>query len=276
MPTLTIPTEEGAPLERELAGPGSRAAAALVDLGLMATAYVLAGIVMALVTSVDPTRVTDVVEGILVGMGVALPVVWHAVFGLLGRPSPGKALLGLEVIDTAGAPAGPVAHLLRSVLLPVELFPLPLPIGLMAMGVEPRARRLGDLVAGTLVLRADDRPEDTVGGRWAQRRTRRRRRARRRLEERTSGDLVAAVDEQLTPARLARLDHADREYLVDLLGRAGLRHKVRDDLCERSAAHFAGRLGFHEVPGDPSQRDADRARTFLDRLELALGGTPRG
>ena len=33
---------------------------------------------------------------------------------------------------------------------------------------------------------------------------------------------------------------------------------------------------FHEVPGDPSQRDADRARTFLDRLELALGGTPRG
>ena len=80
-----------------------------------------------------------------------------------------------------------------------------------------------------------------------------------------------ALAEQLTPARLARLGTADREYLGDLLGRSGLRTKVRDDLYERSAAYFADRLGFLDLPSDPDLEPARRSRVFLRHLARALG-----
>ena len=268
MATLTIRTEEGVTLERELAGAGSRAAAMVLDLCLLGLGYGTLAIALQLVAWADPTSGVELLVGMMAGIGISLPVLWQALFALFRSRTPGKRVLGLEVVDGSGAPASLRAQLIRAVFLPVELLPLPLPIGLMTIFVEPKSRRLGDLVAGTMVLRRDERPRETLGGR---RRVPRRgvgaRLARGGPPSSTSDEVLV---EQLTPARLARLDTADAAFLSELLGRAGLRPMVGEDLYLRTATYFAERMGLADpgAGGDPGA--ARRAHEFLRRLQAAL------
>lgn len=275
--TRTIQTEEGMPLTRELSGPGSRAAAAMLDMLVVLALFTIASIVLNLVASFDPTNVTDFFTGILVGLGLGMPVVYHIAYGYLRRPTPGKRLMGLEVVDESGSPATPVQHMIRSVFLPVELIPMPIPVGLMVLFVQPEARRLGDLAAGTMVLRADALPEDTTGAsrRFGKLRSKRKRRRKRRgaLGQAPRVRPDETIAEQLTPARLARLAGADQEYLGDLLDRDGLRGKVRVDLFERSANYFADRLGFTEVPQGVDADEEQRDEVFLATLGQAVGAS---
>jgi len=237
MVSYRIDTEEGQALGLELAGLGSRAAAGAVDLAMcVMVGFVLAFILLAL-SAIDPTYASDFALALLVGAGVALPALWQISFALRGRETPGKGSLGLTVIDRSGAPARLRQQVLRAMLLPIELFPLPLPIGLMVIFAHPESRRLGDLVAGTLVARKRDRPEGT----WSLRRNR----------KRLDAEQLEAYTSELTPARMARLEAADRALLSDYAGRAGLRWAVRRDLESRLAAHFAGlfELPEPESPG---------------------------
>lgn len=263
------------PLTRELSGPGSRAAAAMLDMLVVMALFTIASLVVNLVANFDPTNLTDFFAGILVGLGIGMPVVYHIAYGYLRRPTPGKRLMGLEVVDESGSPATPVQHMIRSVFLPVELIPMPIPVGLMVLFVQPEGRRLGDLAAGTMVLRADALPEDTTGAsrRLGRLRGKRKRRSKRGLAPGQSRRVRPdeAIAEQLTPARLARLAGADQEFLGDLLDRDGLRDKVRIDLFERSAAYFADRLGFSDVPEGVDADEAERDEVFLATLGEAVG-----
>jgi uncharacterized RDD family membrane protein YckC len=95
--------------------------------------------------------------GIVVAIvGVALVVLGYPVLceTLMRGRSPGKAALGLRVVTTEGAPVAFRHAFIRSTLGIVD-FLLP-PGGLFAVItslLSPRGQRLGDLVAGTIVLR---------------------------------------------------------------------------------------------------------------------------
>ena len=66
--------------------------------------------------------------------------------------TPGKRLLHLRVIKADGAPVSWIDVLLRNVSRPIDTFgPMGL-IGLVMIFVSRRAQRLGDLMAGTLVI----------------------------------------------------------------------------------------------------------------------------
>ena len=78
----------------------------------------------------------------LVGYGVAWPELAQ------GR-SPGKRATGLRVACLDGTPPSRRAHALRWLLLGVDL----LGVGLLTATLRKDRRRLGDLVAGTLVIR---------------------------------------------------------------------------------------------------------------------------
>ena len=78
----------------------------------------------------------------LVGYGVVWP--GHAE----GR-SPGKQAMGLRVARLDGTSPDSRAHTVRWLLLGVDL----LGVGLLTAAVRRDGRRLGDLVAGTLVVR---------------------------------------------------------------------------------------------------------------------------
>lgn len=77
---------------------------------------------------------------------------------VLGGRSPGKAWVGLRVIGDAGEPVTLAASLVRNLLRGVDILPGSYVVGLVAMVVSAEGKRLGDLAAGTLVVRLD-RPE---------------------------------------------------------------------------------------------------------------------
>ncbi len=66
--------------------------------------------------------------------------------------TPGKRLLGLRVVNETGLPISWKASVLRTVLLTVDILPGFGLVALVSMFVTGRAQRLGDLVAGTLVI----------------------------------------------------------------------------------------------------------------------------
>jgi len=69
--------------------------------------------------------------------------------------TPGKLTLGLRVVKYDGSPCGWVAALRRNILRPVDALPFAVPylVGLAAAGLSARRQRLGDVFAGTLVVK---------------------------------------------------------------------------------------------------------------------------
>jgi hypothetical protein len=66
--------------------------------------------------------------------------------------SPGKQLLGLQVIHSDGTPIGWPASLTRNLLRFVDLLPFAYCLGMLSILNSARFQRLGDLAAGTLVV----------------------------------------------------------------------------------------------------------------------------
>src|SRR5882724_11120453 len=80
---------------------------------------------------------------------------WEVVAG--GR-SPGKWLVGLRVVRDDGFAIGVRDSLVRNLLRAVDLLPWYYAVGLVSMLVSSQGKRLGDLAAGTIVVRLD-RPQ---------------------------------------------------------------------------------------------------------------------
>ena len=66
----------------------------------------------------------------------------------------GKRMYGLRVIRDDGAPAGFLAVLIRNLLRLVDFLPAFYGLGLLTVIVTSRSQRLGDIAAGTYVVRA--------------------------------------------------------------------------------------------------------------------------
>lgn len=140
-----VVTPEGVALRLPAAGPVPRALAWCIDLLLRLALVMLAGTVFGLLG-----------RG---GMGfymVAMflvfwfyPVLFEALWD--GR-TPGKRALGLRVVAADGAPIGWLASFVRNLLRVVDMLPFGYATGLVASLFDPWGRRLGDLVAGTLVV----------------------------------------------------------------------------------------------------------------------------
>ncbi|HEY3933779.1 MAG TPA: stage II sporulation protein M, partial [Gemmatimonadales bacterium] len=146
---LELETPEHVVLDYEIAGVGSRTLAALADWLIVLAMLIVAVLAIGLLRGGAPWLVViDIV--ILYG------VVWgyFTLFeGLRNGQTPGKRWLGIRVIRDTGHGIGIAEAAARNLLLPVDLFGM---IGIILIAVHPRARRLGDLVAGTVVVR--DRP----------------------------------------------------------------------------------------------------------------------
>jgi uncharacterized RDD family membrane protein YckC len=165
----TISTPEGVELAVPLAGIGSRFMAVLID-GLIQGVGLVATVVLALAVAGG--------TGALIAAGVAqlaFVLGYEVLFEVLGGGRTlGKRAVGLRVVTTAGAPVGLRASLIRNVIRLLEaappLFYLPAIVSVLATRDN---QRLGDLAAGTLVVReptripaaapASARPVDPAG-----------------------------------------------------------------------------------------------------------------
>lgn len=81
----------------------------------------------------------------------AYPVVCEAMFD---GQTPGKRAMELRVVASDGAPVGWMASFVRNLMRTVDMLPFGYAFGLAASLGDPWGRRLGDMVAGTVVVHA--------------------------------------------------------------------------------------------------------------------------
>jgi uncharacterized RDD family membrane protein YckC len=145
---ITIATPEGVDLELSLAGVGSRFAAGLVDLTIQ-TILVLA--IVAVGLGLFGGGVATAAATVFAFLVFAAYDVLFEVLNA-GR-TPGKRLNGLRVVKADGSPITFFPSAVRNVLRVVDLLPSVYLVGVVSILVTRRNQRLGDLAAGTLVVR---------------------------------------------------------------------------------------------------------------------------
>lgn len=149
-------TPEGVTLELVLAGLGSRFVAYLVDFIVVAAAEVALVLAFAAASGARPsTTTTDLLAGTEAVLAFAIAFGYFIVFETLdnGR-SIGKRMVGLRVVLVGGGAVGFRASLLRNLARLVDMMPgVFYLVGSVLVLATRRNQRLGDLLAGTLVIR---------------------------------------------------------------------------------------------------------------------------
>ena len=153
--------------------------------------------------------------------------------------SPGKWLVGLRVVRDDGFPIGFRDALVRNLLRAVDLLPWYYTVGLIAMLVSAQGKRLGDVAAGTLVVRLD-RPEPAPA-----------------LALEPAPD---AATFRFSREQLGRIGADELALLRQTLRRIDALHAdQRDEVLARAVAVLAARIGHAAVA-------ADERRVFLQTL----------
>lgn len=152
-----IVTPEAVLLEFDTAGVGSRILARLVDLVVLMVAATLLGYLMIAIAFAVPQAAVIVSILMVALLVIGYPAITETV--MKGRTF-GKALLGLRVVTVEGAPIRFQHALLRAIIGLVEVFATMGGIAVTAAVVTSRSQRMGDLAAGTMVIR--DRPAERL------------------------------------------------------------------------------------------------------------------
>ena len=153
---VQVETPEHVRIGFELAGMGSRSAGMIVDVMILALAFIGIGLLFTGIQTV--TSIDWIINASLtVVVFVAFGLVWCYFFlaeGFFNGRTLGKRALGLRVIGSGGTPLTLQAAALRNLLRIIDLQPIPSGVvGLALVALHPRSQRLGDIVAGTIVVR---------------------------------------------------------------------------------------------------------------------------
>jgi uncharacterized RDD family membrane protein YckC len=145
---ITIATPEGVELSLTLAGVGSRFVSALVDFAIQILLIVALLIVFVLNDLGGFAAAAYTIFSFVVVFG------YDVFFEVLasGRTL-GKRWNGLRVVRTDGRPITFLPSLARNLLRLVDFLPFGYLVGIVAVLATRRNQRLGDVVAGTLVIR---------------------------------------------------------------------------------------------------------------------------
>ena len=216
--STVIETPEQLGFRVELAGLGHRAAAWALDSFLRGLLLIVAMIAFG---------AFEVAGGF--GLGSALffvflfALTWfYFVFFevVMTGQSPGKRAFGLRVLGSDGLPVTLRQSILRNLARAADLIVVGahvVPVGAAVIWLDPRARRLGDMVAGTIVV--------VEAGK----------------SHRSSGRLPPIRDHDL-PARVP-LDREDVEALEAFVRRGALTAERRRELAAIITPTYARRLG---------------------------------
>jgi uncharacterized membrane protein SpoIIM required for sporulation/uncharacterized RDD family membrane protein YckC len=237
---LELETPEHVAIGFDLAGPGSRFAAFLIDAVIVTVALV--GLLIAAIMLAVTMPTVAGPAALATGLLLAFALFWgYFVFfeGFREGQTPGKRRLGLRVVQDGGYPLTLRGAAVRNLLRIVDIQPLPSwLLGGAFIMLHPRAQRLGDIAAGTIVVRE--------------------RRA-------------AALPEDAAAAGPPRL--SDREYDVlreYALRREALEQPARERVAASLAAHFAQHIhgtadrGHLLDPANPKHADSLLSTVFAD------------
>jgi uncharacterized RDD family membrane protein YckC len=151
--TLELETPEHIAFRYQLAGPARRAAAYLIDLLVRGAILLVVGIIIALTSSESTEALRGFEAGAMLLLFFALEWGYYVAFDLLNDgASPGKRAFQLRVVHQDGKPITLADSVLRNLLRAADLLPMFYALGVVSMMLDKKFRRLGDLVAQTVVV----------------------------------------------------------------------------------------------------------------------------
>ncbi len=243
---ISVATPEGVTLEVTLAGVGSRLAAGVID-QLLRTAVLIALVVLG---GLLADR-TDTGGGLLLALlFVALflvQFVYDVLFETLaaGR-TPGKRWTGLRVVKVGGGPVGFVASALRNILRIVDALPGFYLVAILCVLFTRNNQRLGDLAAGTLVVRE------------------------RTHRPALPGQVASAPTPVIDDADLYDVSAVSGEELATVRRFLDRRETLSPEARDRLAFDMATRLG-PKVVGPPRQWEPEAFLEYLVAAKAARG-----
>jgi uncharacterized membrane protein SpoIIM required for sporulation/uncharacterized RDD family membrane protein YckC len=170
---VDVETPEHVSIGYELADLGSRFTAMLLDYLLIVAGYFGMWLgVIAIGRAIGVSLVTGVGVGIAIFVAFVLQWGYFMLFeGLRDGQTPGKRRMGIRVVQDGGFPVTMRAAAVRNLLRVIDILPPPSwAVGGLSMMLHPQTKRIGDLTAGTVVVR--DRsgqpiPEEAARGQAA-------------------------------------------------------------------------------------------------------------
>jgi uncharacterized RDD family membrane protein YckC len=234
----TVLTPERVSLQYDIAGIGSRGAAAVVDTAIqgITLTVLLIGLTAGVAASTLAGAPGSGTGALLIGLyALSVFVVTGGYFILFeivwSGQTPGKRLVGLRVIRENGYPLRPIDAVIRNLVRIVDWLPGIYGVGVLTMLLNKRSKRLGDFASGTIVVREGSRSPGAA-------------------------PLLAMADEP----RGFTLSNPDATLVRDFLLRRGTMHpQARAVLARRLAASLAKRYSL------PLVNESD-PEAFLERL----------
>jgi uncharacterized membrane protein SpoIIM required for sporulation/uncharacterized RDD family membrane protein YckC len=258
--TVDIETPELVVLSYTIAGLGSRVYAALID--LVICAVVLIAFVIGLVVLVGPTRESQAESNASTAWAVAIIVLfqfailwgYYLLFeGFNDGQTLGKRLLKLRAVRDGGYSIGFSASAVRNLMRIVDLQPaFTYAIGIGSVLFSKSGKRLGDIVAGTIVVRESFIRQPSLPGAVAQ--------------PSTDGLVTVPLSAQLSDDEFRLLERwAER--------RNSLEPQRRRELTAQVAARLRRTVSL----GDPARESAELARLVeTERRARQSGLAARG
>jgi uncharacterized RDD family membrane protein YckC len=154
---LTIDTPEQVHLEFVLADIGSRFMAIFGDTVIQVVVFLTLFIIYEIAGSQSPfSEVSGLRAWVVAALIFAVFVLYWGYFAtfeaLWNGQTPGKRWAGIRVIKETGRPINAFEAMARNLLRAVDGLPGVYAVGIVTMLLNPKNRRLGDFVAGTLVV----------------------------------------------------------------------------------------------------------------------------
>lgn len=151
--TTEIETPEHVRFRHAVAGPVRRAFAYLIDLLIRGVVILVLMFLAGLGGLLSGGSWAAASQGLL--LLVLFVIEWGTFVlfeTLMNGRTPGKAIFRLRVVTSTGHPLQLTHSVLRNLLRAADFLPLGYALGLVVMARDGQFRRLGDLVAGTMVV----------------------------------------------------------------------------------------------------------------------------
>ncbi|MFH1147536.1 MAG: RDD family protein [Pseudomonadota bacterium] len=248
--TILIRTPEGITFPLLLAGPVTRFLAWAIDLAcIWAVWTAIAGLLKILhFVSPDFSTAVGIIFYFIVSIGYSIFFEWR-----WRGQTIGKRLLRLRVMDERGLQLHFVQIVIRNLLRPIDSLPLLYSVGGLACLLTRCGQRLGDIAAGSIVIRTPQTTEPN-------------------LDQILSSKFNCLREYPHLAARLRQLA-SRREAsiaLQALLRRDELNPQARVDLFEKLAAHFRSLAPFPQeaTEGIPDEQYVRNVVDVLFRTDL--------
>ncbi|WP_287127735.1 RDD family protein [Candidatus Cyanaurora vandensis] len=223
-----IRTPENIDLTFRLAGVGERFLAYLVDFFINTSLFITLWLLLLLVGvgGLDlngiGTFLGSWLGAVIFALAGLLNVGYYLYFELVWQgQTPGKRWTGLRVLRDDGRPLDLRGNLIRNL---VRLVDQTFALGLVVLVLHPEEKRLGDLAAGTIVVK-----EVNPG---------------------TLTPPIVATDTAILNLNLRRLNPQDYFCLEEFLSRRlSLEPRARVELAQRLAQRYLALVGEAELPG---------------------------